>query len=142
MTLRRPPSLQSLLRISAADNKPTAIVLAGNNGSGKSTLWYDQLADGLQIPLVNADRLTLSLLPIPDPNLKLRPWAARLRDQDERWQKLSQDGVQLFMGLIMDQSCCARWSVSLHTPFQMNLSVEQFPMMPSLRPTMTTLSVG
>jgi predicted ABC-type ATPase len=84
MTLRRPPSLQSLLRISAADNKPTAIVLAGNNGSGKSTLWYDRLADGLQIPLVNADRLTLSLLPIPDPNLKLRPWAARLRDQDER----------------------------------------------------------
>jgi predicted ABC-type ATPase len=103
MTLRRPPSLQSLLRISAADNKPTAIVLAGNNGSGKSTLWYDRLADGLQIPLVNAGRLTLSLLPIPDPNLKLRPWAARLRDQDERWQKLSQDGVQLFMGLIMDQ---------------------------------------
>jgi hypothetical protein len=84
------------------------------------------------------------LPPNPDlfPNLKLRPWAARLRDQDERWQKLSQDGVQLFMGLIMDQSCCARWSVSLHTPFQMNLSVEQFPMMPSLRPTMTTLSVG
>jgi predicted ATPase len=65
MTLRRPPSLQSLLRISAADNKPTAIVLAGNNGSGKSTLWYDRLADGLQIPLVNADRLTSRCYPFP-----------------------------------------------------------------------------
>jgi predicted ABC-type ATPase len=101
--LRRPPSLNSLLRIATAEDKPTAIVLAGHNGSGKSTLWYDRLADGLQIPLVNADRLTLSLLPNPDINLKLRAWAAQLRDQDERWQKLSQEGVQLFMGLIMDQ---------------------------------------
>jgi len=36
-----------------------------------------------------------------DKNLKA--WASRLRDEDERWQKLSQDGVQLFMGLAMDQ---------------------------------------
>jgi hypothetical protein len=54
--------------------------------------------------LVNADRLTLSILPSPiDQKQTLRPWAANLRDNDERWQKLSQDGVQLFMGLIMDQ---------------------------------------
>jgi hypothetical protein len=33
----------------------------------------------------------------------LRSWAADLRDNDERWQKLSQEGVQLFMGLIMEQ---------------------------------------
>lgn len=103
MALKRPPSLNSLLHIAAAEDKPTAIVLAGHNGSGKSTLWYTRLADGLQIPLVNADRLTLSLLPLADENQKLRHWAARLRDEDERWQKLSQDGVQLFMGLIMDQ---------------------------------------
>jgi predicted ABC-type ATPase len=84
-------------------DQPVAIVLAGHNGSGKSTLWYERLADTLQIPLVNADRLTLSLLPEPGADRKLRPWASRLRDQDQRWQKLAQDGVQLFMGLAMDQ---------------------------------------
>jgi predicted ABC-type ATPase len=46
----------------------------------------------------------LSILPPAiDQKQTLRPWAANLRDNDERWQKLSQDGVQLFMGLIMDQ---------------------------------------
>ena len=80
-----------------------AIVLAGHNGSGKSTLWYERLADTLQIPLVNADRLTLSLLPEPGADRRLRAWASRLRDEDQRWQKLAQDGVQLFMGLAMDQ---------------------------------------
>jgi predicted ABC-type ATPase len=34
-----------------------AFVVAGHNGSGKSTLWYERLADRLQIPLINADRL-------------------------------------------------------------------------------------
>jgi predicted ABC-type ATPase len=88
----------------ATGDKPLAIVLAGHNGSGKSTLWYDKLADQLKIPLINADRLTLSILPHPiDAKQTLRPWAAKLRDSDERWQKLSQEGVQLFMGLIMDQ---------------------------------------
>jgi len=103
VALKKPPTLNSLLHVGVAEDKPTAIVLAGHNGSGKSTLWYTRLADGLQIPLVNADRLTLSLLPVADEDQKLKPWAARLRDEDERWQKLSQDGVQLFMGLIMDQ---------------------------------------
>ena len=46
MALKKPPHLQSLLYL-AAEDKPTAIVLAGHNGSGKSTLWYDRLADGL-----------------------------------------------------------------------------------------------
>jgi predicted ABC-type ATPase len=88
----------------ATGDKPLAIVLAGHNGSGKSTLWYDKLADQLRIPLVNADRLTLSILPQPSEGKQtLRAWAANLRDRDERWQKLSQDGVQLFMGLIMEQ---------------------------------------
>jgi len=100
---RIPPSLKTLLKTNAPDDKPVAIVLAGHNGSGKSTLWYDRLADDLQIPLVNADRLTLSLLPPAGVGGKLKPWASRLRDEDERWQKLSQDGVQLFMGLAMDQ---------------------------------------
>jgi predicted ABC-type ATPase len=55
------------------------------------------------MPLVNADRLTLSLLPPVDAHNMLKPWAAQLRDHDKRWQHLSQDGVQLFMGLAMDQ---------------------------------------
>lgn len=100
----KPPDSTGLLTSAANGKKPLAIVLAGHNGSGKSTLWYDKLADKLQIPLVNADRLTLSILPPPVAETQtLRPWAASLRDKDERWQKLSQDGVQLFMGLIMDQ---------------------------------------
>lgn len=99
----QPPDPTELLK-SIAGKKPLAIVLAGHNGSGKSTLWYDKLADILRIPLINADRLTLSILPAPsgEPPI-LRPWAAELRDRDERWQRLSQDGVQLFMGLIMEQ---------------------------------------
>jgi predicted ABC-type ATPase len=103
-TPRRPPDPNKLLTSMATGDKPLAIVLAGHNGSGKSTLWYDKLADQLKIPLINADRLTLSILPHPvDAKQTLRPWAAKLRDSDERWQKLSQEGVQLFMGLIMDQ---------------------------------------
>ena len=103
MPLRTPPSLKTLLNTNAADDKPVAIVLAGHNGSGKSTLWYGQLADDLQMPLMNADLLTLALLPPIGADKKLRPWASRLRDQDERWQKLSQQGVRAFMDLAMDQ---------------------------------------
>ena len=43
--------------------KPIAYVVAGHNGSGKSTLWAERLAPGLKVPLINADRLTLSILP-------------------------------------------------------------------------------
>ena len=43
--------------------KPLAIILAGHNGSGKTTFWYGVLADILQIPLINADRMMLSVLP-------------------------------------------------------------------------------
>jgi predicted ABC-type ATPase len=76
-------------------------VIAGHNGSGKSTLWYQRLADRLQMPLINADRLTLSILP-PDPPESLPAWAQRLRDRDENWQRLAQKGVQLFTGLVTD----------------------------------------
>lgn len=101
--LPSPPEPTELLK-SIAGEKPLAIVVAGHNGSGKSTLWYDKLADVLKIPLVNADRLTLSMLPAPsgEPPV-LRPWAAALRDNDERWQRLSQKGVQLFLDQIMEQ---------------------------------------
>jgi predicted ABC-type ATPase len=98
-----PPDPTLLLTSVNTGDKPLAILLAGHNGSGKSTLWYIKLADELQIPLVNADRLMMSILPEPDENLKLRPWAASLRDNDQRWQKVSQEGVQRFRELIMDQ---------------------------------------
>jgi predicted ABC-type ATPase len=103
MSTLAPPNVQSLLQLVTGGDKPLAIVLAGHNGSGKSTFWYDRLADDLQLPLVNADRLTLSLLPPVGSDNKLKPWANRLRDKNQQWQKLSQDGVQLFMGLVMDQ---------------------------------------
>lgn len=97
----QPPDPTDLLRTIAGD-KPLAIVLAGHNGSGKSTFWHNKLADVLQIPLVNADRLTLSILPTPSGDPRALPvWAAELRDKDERWQRLSQESVQLFTGLIM-----------------------------------------
>lgn len=99
---KNPPTLAHLLDQAIPATKPVAFVLAGHNGSGKSTLWYDRLADTLQIPLINADRLTLSILPERDRKSgKLPDWAAKLRDQDGRWQLVSQEGVQLYMGQIM-----------------------------------------
>ena len=96
--------LDTALRTASQAQRPPAFILAGHNGSGKSTLWHDRLAHQLQIPLVNADRLTASILPPADPATgKLAPWAQRLRDDDERWQRLSQEGVQAFTGLIMSK---------------------------------------
>lgn len=106
MTRRRhPPSLESLLtQALKGATKPTAFVLAGHNGSGKSTLWYERLAPSLELPLVNADRLTGSLLPPSDPESNPLPgWAQRLRDKDERWQSLAQEGVRAFISLAMER---------------------------------------
>ncbi|MDX2267913.1 MAG: hypothetical protein NW208_07395 [Bryobacter sp.] len=80
-----------------------AIVLAGHNGSGKSTLWYQQLADSLKMPLVNADRITLSLLPEADSNGKLRDWVIELRDSNEAWQRVAQESVRVFLRLLMER---------------------------------------
>ncbi len=109
-TVRAIPSSTQLLPVPTTDEvlanaqssrpKPVAFIVAGHNGAGKSTLWYERLAGKLQMPLVNADRLTMSILPDVNP---LPEWARDLRDQDARWQKLSQAGVQLFRRLIMDQ---------------------------------------
>ena len=76
--------------------KPLAIVLAGHNGSGKSTMWYKHLAPNLKIPLINADRMMLSVLPETLPE-----WARRLRDEDESWQRVAQQGVQSFVAQAM-----------------------------------------
>jgi predicted ABC-type ATPase len=96
--------IRRALKAANAARKPLALVLAGHNGSGKSTLWYRRLADRLQIPLVNADRLTASILPPANTDTGALPrWARKLRDNDQRWQILAQQGVQAFVGLIMAQ---------------------------------------
>jgi predicted ABC-type ATPase len=100
-----PPSLVKLLRQTVANQKrPVAFVLAGHNGSGKSTLWNERLSGELQIPLINADRLTASILPDRDPETHALPaWAQALRDRNQRWQVISQQGVRAFTGLVMEQ---------------------------------------
>jgi predicted ABC-type ATPase len=100
---KEPPPLVSLLDQAVRGTaKPVAFVLAGHNGSGKSTLWRARLSERLQIPLVNADRLTASILPDRDPETgKLPGWAQQLRDDDERWQRLSQDAVNAMVHLVM-----------------------------------------
>lgn len=79
--------------------KPLAIILAGHNGSGKSTMWYEHLANKLQIPLVNADRMMMSILPDPP----LPNWAVSLRDKKNPWMKVAQKGVQSFVAQAMAQ---------------------------------------
>jgi predicted ABC-type ATPase len=76
-------------------------VLAGHNGSGKSTMWRERLSGQLRIPLINADRMMLSILPEPNSDGKLEPWAQTLRDSGASWMKVAQDGVQAFVGHAM-----------------------------------------
>lgn len=104
--MSKAPTLQTIIRDlngQPGQSKPIAFILAGHNGSGKSTLWNDRLAPVLQRPLINADRLITSILPAADSSGQLVSWAAQLRDQDERWQRLAQDGVASFLGLVTDQ---------------------------------------
>jgi len=83
VTRRRAPRLDVLLSGAVkAAGRPAAFVLAGHNGSGKSTLWYDRLVTSLQMPLINADRLTTSILPEKKGNDGLPAWAQRLRDEE------------------------------------------------------------
>ena len=57
MTLRRPPSLNSLLHIATAEDKPTAIVLAGHNGSGKSDVRPSQARTSPALEAMRFDAL-------------------------------------------------------------------------------------
>ena len=65
-------------------------------------LWRDRLAPGLRVPLINADRLTLSILPDAKSG-RLVNWARKLRDEDERWQRVSQQAVTAFTSIVMAQ---------------------------------------
>jgi predicted ABC-type ATPase len=81
--------------------KPLAIIIAGHNGSGKSTMWRRTLSSQFQMPLINADRMMLSILPEPNSDGALEPWAQHLRNANQGWMKVSQDGVQSFVGHAM-----------------------------------------
>ena len=59
-------------------------------------MWHKHLAPTLKIPLINADRMMLSILPESLPE-----WAKRLRDEDESWQHVAQQGVQAFVAQAM-----------------------------------------
>jgi predicted ABC-type ATPase len=81
--------------------KPLAVVLAGHNGSGKTTLWYKHLANQFQIPLINADRIMMSILPEVAKSQPLPQWASYLRDKDPSWMKTAQKGVEAFVAQAM-----------------------------------------
>ncbi|MDB5596618.1 MAG: hypothetical protein JWM36_3579 [Hyphomicrobiales bacterium] len=97
-TLRQ--AVDRMLAAQAASLKPLGVILAGHNGSGKSTMWREHLSGKFQIPLVNADRMMLSILPEPR-RKRLPKWAAQIRDDDESWMRVSQKGVEAFVANAM-----------------------------------------
>lgn len=64
-------------------------------------MWRKRLSRQLQIPLINADRMMLSILPEPGNDGALDEWAQSLRDTDESWMRVAQNGVQAFVGHAM-----------------------------------------
>ena len=81
--------------------KPLAVILAGHNGSGKSTMWLNHLSSDFRIPLVNADRMMMSVLPEPDRASRLPKWAQELRDTNKSWMTVAQKGVEAFVAQAM-----------------------------------------
>jgi len=94
-------AIDQVLAAQRETRKPLAIVVAGHNGSGKSTMWRRALAERLQIPLINADRMMLSILPEPGEDGRLTDWAITLRDTDRGWMGVAQQGVNAFVGHAM-----------------------------------------
>jgi predicted ABC-type ATPase len=88
-------AIERVIRAQSDAEKPLGIVLAGHNGSGKSTMWRKHLSPHLQMPLINADRMMLSVLPEPE-NAILPDWAVAIRDTDESWMHVAQKGVESF----------------------------------------------
>ena len=89
-------AVDQILEAQKRTSKPLAIIVAGHNGSGKSTMWRKILADKLRIPLLNADRMMLSILPEPDSSGALVDWAQQFRDTDLGWMQVAQAGVTAF----------------------------------------------
>lgn len=94
-------AVEQILQAQRQTQKPLATILAGHNGSGKSTMWRRSLADTFQLPLINADRMMLSMLPEPGEDGRLVTWAATLRDNDRGWMGVAQQGVNAFAGHAM-----------------------------------------
>ena len=92
-------ALEKIIAAQQQQKRPLAVILAGHNGSGKSTMWYTQLADTLQMPLINADRMMLSILP----ETPLPEWAVHIRDTHEDWMKVAQKGVEAFVAQAMEK---------------------------------------
>lgn len=90
-------AVEELRKAQVQTKKPIAIVLAGHNGSGKSTLWHKRLADTFRIPLINADKMMMSILPEPNKNGHLVSWAQSFRDADPGWMSVAQKGVLSFI---------------------------------------------
>ena len=96
-------SVREILSAQKGSNKPLAVVLAGHNGSGKTTLWDQKLVDLLQLPLVNADRMMMSVLPAAlDPGSNLPSWAAKIRDANQSWMSVARQTVEAFVGYAME----------------------------------------
>lgn len=84
-----------------ASGKPLAVIVAGHNGSGKSTMWHLRLSPLLEIPLINADRMMLSILPEVRVAAPLPAWAQQLRDSNVSWMEVGQKGVEGFTAQAM-----------------------------------------
>ena len=106
-------AVEEILEAQRQTERPLAIILAGHNGSGKSTMWRKVLSGQLQIPLINADRMMLSILPEAGSDGSLDEWAQILRDTDEGWMKVAQEGVLAFVGHAMQ----ARVPFAMETVF-------------------------
>lgn len=89
-------AVEQVLLAQRSTSRPLAIILAGHNGSGKSTMWRKTLSNHLRIPLLNADRMMLSILPEADTSGRLIDWAQDLRDADRGWMQVAQSGVKAF----------------------------------------------
>lgn len=59
-------------------------------------MWRKLLSSRLRIPLLNADRMMLSILPQHDSSGALVGWAREFRDLDEGWMQVAQAGVRAF----------------------------------------------
>lgn len=65
------------------------------------------------MPLINADRMMMSILPEPLGDGALPRWARNLRDDDTRWMAVAQQGVKAFVGHAMN----ARAPFAMETVF-------------------------
>ena len=95
-------SLEEILSDHKKSRKPLAVVLAGHNGSGKTTFWYDHVVNRFQIPLLNADRIFMSILPEAVAGEKLPSWASDIRDKNRSWMKVAQKSVESFVSHAME----------------------------------------